>query len=144
MGLSGRFFWKNWDAGFSMRTNLGAYLYNGVEVQNGTFANLNIGQDLRNVTSLTVANGFDDYQDEVTFSDYFVQDASFVRLDNFTLGYTWNNVIKSNSQLRLYSTLQNVFVITGYKGLDPEVFGGIDRNIFPRPFIAQFGLSVEF
>ncbi|MDC6367312.1 MULTISPECIES: SusC/RagA family TonB-linked outer membrane protein [Flavobacteriaceae] len=144
LGLNSRFNWKKWDMSFSMRANIGNYNYNGVEVQNGTFANVNIGQDLRNVTLATLTNGFANYIDEITFSDYFVQDASFVRLDNVSLGYTFNDIFSEQSRLRLYSTLQNVFVITDYEGLDPEVTNGIDRNIFPRPFIAQLGLSIDF
>ncbi|MEO1009667.1 MAG: SusC/RagA family TonB-linked outer membrane protein [Bacteroidota bacterium] len=144
LGLNSRVNWKNWDMSFSMRASLGNYNYNGIEVQNGTFANVDIGQDLRNVTSATVINGFDDYIDEVTFSDFFVQDASFLRLDNINLGYTFGNVFNDSSRLRVFSTLQNVLVVTDYEGLDPEVPNGIDRNIFPRPFITQLGLSLDF
>lgn len=144
LGLNSRFNWKQWDFGFSLRASIGNYNYNGIEVQNGTFANVDIGQDIRNVTSTTLVSGFELYIDEVTFSDYFVQDASFVRLDNASLGYTFNNIFDSSSRLRIYSTIQNVFVITDYEGLDPEVPNGIDRNIFPRPFITQLGISLDF
>ncbi len=144
LGLNSRVNWKNWDASFSMRASLGNYNYNGIEVQNGTFANVDLGQDLRNVTSPTLITGFDNYIDEVTFSDYFVQDASFLRLDNVSLGYTFDDVFNDSSRLRVFSTLQNVLIVSDYDGLDPEVPNGIDRNVFPRPFITQLGLSIDF
>ena len=65
-------------------------------------------------------------------------------LDNISLGYSFNNIINENSHLRIYTTALNLFTITRYTGLDPEVFDGIDRNIFPRPRTFMFGASLEF
>jgi iron complex outermembrane receptor protein len=73
--------------------------------------------------------------------DYFVENASFLRCDNITLGYTFD---KPNIKARIYATVQNPFVITGYKGLDPEVFGGIDNNIYPRSMTSLIGVSLQF
>ena len=74
-------------------------------------------------------------------SDYFVEDASFLRCDNITLGYTFN---KPNIKARVYATVQNPFVITKYTGLDPEINGGIDQNIYPRSLVSLVGVSLQF
>lgn len=86
-------------------------------------------------------------------SDYFVQNASFLRCDNITLGYSFQNLFKTSGYNgiggRIYATVQNPFVITGYEGLDPEVQSasdtpGIDNNIYPRPITFLIGLSLQF
>lgn len=77
-------------------------------------------------------------------SDYFVQDASFIRLDNVTLGYSFPNALGEGKNLRLTGAVQNVFVITDYKGIDPEVSGGIDNNLYPRPRTYTLGLNLNF
>ena len=74
--------------------------------------------------------------------DIFVENASFLRIDNITLGYTFSKNPKINA--RLYATVSNPLVITGYSGLDPEVFGGIDNNIYPRSMSAILGVSLHF
>lgn len=145
IGLNSRINWKAWDFSFSMRSSIGSYNYNAVDLLNGNYGNLSIGQDLRNVTSTVLNTNFETDRNELVFSDYFVQEASFLRLDNMSLGYTFKDLLKGGiSRLRLYSTVQNLFVITDYEGLDPEVVNGIDNNIFPRPFVAQFGVSIDF
>ena len=81
-------------------------------------------------------------------SDYFVQNASFLKCDNITLGYSFNNLFKAAKYKgvsgRIYVAASNVFTITKYDGLDPEVEGGIDNNIYPRPFNTMLGLSLNF
>lgn len=78
-------------------------------------------------------------------SDYYIQNASFLRMDNISLGYTFLNPFKGLQSARLYATVQNPFVITKYKGLDPEFNNdGIDNNIYPRPRIFMLGLSLNF
>ncbi|MEM8508813.1 MAG: SusC/RagA family TonB-linked outer membrane protein [Bacteroidota bacterium] len=150
LGLNSRFNWKSWDFSFSMRASFGNYNYNGVELLNGNYRNLNLGADLRNVTTDVLRTNFEQDRPELTFSDYFVQDASFVRLDNMSLGYTFENLFQKSLRMRVFGAMQNVFVITDYDGLDPEVVdpaantAGIDNNVFPRPFITQFGISLDF
>jgi hypothetical protein len=78
------------------------------------------------------------------WSDYYMENGSFLRLDNLALGYNFENIGGSTGRLRVYSSVQNLFVITRYKGLDPEVGGGIDNNIFPRPRTIMLGASLEF
>jgi len=84
--------------------------------------------------------------EEMRLSNYFVQNASFVRCDNITLGYTWQNLLQNKLKLRLYAAVQNPFVITKYKGLDPEVTfsNGIDNNPYPRPVQVSLGVVANF
>lgn len=77
-------------------------------------------------------------------SDYYIQDASFLRMDNITLGYTFKDVFEKNSTLRLTGSVQNVFVITDYDGIDPENNSGIDNNLYPRPTTYTLGLNINF
>ncbi len=140
MGFTSKLMWKNWDFSFSLRAALGNYVYNdndagnaGLEVYStlGFFSN-------RPVSALdTQFLGQGDYY----ASDYYVQNASFLRCDNITLGYSFKGKTVSG---RVYATVQNPFVITKYKGLDPEVDGGIDNNIYPRPLTTMLGLTLEF
>ena len=77
-------------------------------------------------------------------SDYFIQNASFLKMDNITLGYSFDKLFGKNIGGRVYLTAQNVFTITKYEGLDPEVDGGYDSTLYPRPFTGIFGLSLNF
>ena len=77
-------------------------------------------------------------------SDYFLENAGFIRCDNITLGYTWNELLNNNLRLRLFGAVQNPFVITKYRGLDPEVFSGVDNNVYPRPVTFTLGLVATF
>jgi iron complex outermembrane receptor protein len=76
-------------------------------------------------------------------TDYFIENASFLKCDNITLGYSFDKLFKTISG-RAYVSATNVFTITKYKGLDPEVDGGIDGNIYPRPLTLLFGLNLNF
>ena len=81
-------------------------------------------------------------------TDYFVENGSFLKCDNITLGYSFANLFKGGNYAgingRVYVSASNVFTITKYKGLDPEVNGGIDGNIYPRPLTLLLGLSLNF
>jgi iron complex outermembrane receptor protein len=99
------------------------------------------GQFLSNITSDIYNTGF--YSSQF-FSDYYVQDASFFRLDNIMLGYRFNNLMNDKIKLRVYGTVNNAFVITKYDGIDPEISDGIDRNFYPRPRTFLLGVNVSF
>ena len=77
------------------------------------------------------------------FSDYYVQDASFLKMDNATVGYTFSNVFGETSSVKISGTVQNVFTITDYKGIDPETTG-IDNNLYPRPRTYLIGFNLNF
>lgn len=150
MGMTSKMTWREWDFSFALRANFNNYVYNDVIADRA-----NVG-----VTGMWSSSGF--YSNRPLenirlnlkdvgnyyMSDYFVQNASFLRCDNITLGYSFNNLLKSPSyngiEGRIYATVQNPFVITKYTGLDPEMSSGIDNNIYPRPITFLLGLSLQF
>jgi iron complex outermembrane receptor protein len=143
MGISASLTHKNWDIGFSGRVSLENYVYNNVNSTNGTYLDLyNPGLNyLSNV--LSSANEIE-FSSAQYFSDYYVENASFFRMDNISLGYRFNNVLNNALDIRIGAVVQNAFVITEYKGLDPEVDGGIDNNFYPRARTFLMGITVDF
>ena len=153
MGLGSRLDWKNWDFGFNLRASIGNYLFNNVmqgyhNVSPAAVFEEVSGFYLNNRPKASVEMGWQTYNNHAIFSDYWVQNASFLKCDNITLGYSFNNLFKHGSYHgvggRLYGTVSNVFCITKYDGIDPEVFGGIGGDIFPRPISFIVGLSLNF
>ena len=147
-GLSARIQYKNWDLGFNLRGSFGNYVFND---RQAGYANVEKRYDssfgyLQNTTPTAVKNNWKTYS--WVLSDYFVENASFVKLDNITLGYSFQNLFKSGSYNglagRVYLTATNVATITNYSGQDPEVFGGIDNSIYPRPFSMTLGVNINF
>ncbi len=142
MGFNSKLYWKNWDFGFAGRISLGNYVYNNVWSANGSLNNLYWSSNyLLNVNKNTLVTNFENPE---YWSDYYIKNGSFLRLDNISLGHTFTNLNNDKMSLRLYGTVQNVFVISDYEGLDPEVSGGIDNNIYPRPRIFMMGLSIDY
>lgn len=152
MGLTTKFLYKNWDLSMSFRASLGNYVYydflsnRAVVSQSGLYTN----STLHNTTPEAVALGFtgvgagnDNY-----LSDYFVRNASFLKCSNITLGYSFPALFKVGGHEtcsgRAFVTAQNPFIISKYKGIDPEVSNGIDSNPYPRPFSIQIGLNLNF
>lgn len=133
--------WKNWDFGITLRANLGNWVYNDTQVGKVNQSQ-NLSLPLNNMMNHTFL--FEQSTTQSIMSDYFVQNASFLRCDNINLGYTWTNLFNNNLRLRLYGAVQNPFVITKYKGLDPEIFSGIDRGVYPRPVTFTLGLIASF
>lgn len=133
--------WRNWDFGIVLRANMGNYIYNNTQAAN-VFKSSNAALPLNNMMADTFL--FESGSNEKYLSDYFVQNGSFLRCDNITAGYTWDNLLNDNLRLRLYGAVQNPFVITKYKGLDPEVFSGIDNGVYPRPVTFTLGVVATF
>ncbi|MGN0231286.1 MAG: SusC/RagA family TonB-linked outer membrane protein, partial [Muribaculaceae bacterium] len=137
------FNWKNWDFGFNLRANIGNYVYNDAlsthTTLSDTYKNTNLTNLIRNNFYFEGGGSHNNYM-----SDYWLRNASFVRCDNITLGYTWNNLLNDQLRLRLYGAVQNPFVFTKYNGLDPEVESGIDNSVYPRPITVSFGLVATF
>jgi len=129
-----------WSASTVLRANIGNYMYNNVFSGNGTFQPSSL-RYLSNVHRNFLSTEFMVPQ---YFSDYYVDNASFLRMDNFTLGYDFGSAIKGINSLRANFSVQNAFVVTKYQGLDPEIAGGIDNNFYPRPRIFTLGFNVEF
>ncbi len=141
LGLSSYMYYGNWDLGFTMRASIGNYAYNNVASANGNQDNLYDLGTIRNAHASILDTNFRNPQ---YWSDYYIQDASFLKMDNITLGYNFENIKNGDVRLRLYSTIQNVFTVTDYDGLDPEINGGIDNNFYPRPQTVLFGFNVNF
>ena len=93
---------------------------------------------------MVLAKNYQNVTSNDALSDYFIQNASFLKCDNITLGYSFDKLFGANINGRAYLTAQNVFTITKYKGIDPEINGGYDGSIYPRPFVGIFGLSLNF
>jgi iron complex outermembrane receptor protein len=120
----------------------GNYMYNTVSSNKGVYSNLyrSEGPYLGNVTS----DVFDvNFVNQQYLSDYYIQNASFFKLDYLTLAYDFGKIIKNTGGLRVSFTVNNVFTITNYKGLDPEVNLGIDNNVYPRSRVFVLGVNLS-
>ena len=142
-GLSSRVQYKSWDFGFGMRASFDNYVYWD---KGAGFSNIAKRYDdsfnyLQNVIPQAVKNGWTTYDKVVT--DYYVRNASFLKCDNITLGYSFKS-FDDFLNARVYVSATNVFTITKYDGIDPEVAGGIDGGIYPRPFTLLFGVNFNF
>ena len=138
MTFGSQFRYKQWDFGFNLRASIGNYVYNNV-LSTKTIYNDLFTYGLNNLVENDVY-----FEQPRYMSDYYLRNASFVRCDNITLGYTWENLLNDKLRLRLFGAVQNPFVITKYKGVDPEVFGGIDNSVYPRAITYSLGLVATF
>ncbi|MEM0575995.1 SusC/RagA family TonB-linked outer membrane protein [Flavobacterium polysaccharolyticum] len=144
-GFNTNLTYKNWDFTAAFRGSWGNYMYNNVDSSQGSLANVFIrNTDLSNSVVNVLETGFTTNDTKRYESDYYIQDAAFLRLDNVSVGYTFNQKPDSKSLVKLTLAAQNVFVITKYEGLDPEIAGGIDNNLYPRPITFTLGLNVNF
>jgi len=141
MGFNSSVDYKKWTLGFSMRANLGNYIYNAFAASTGATAGFKFPNYLGNLSSSVLNTNFKTYQ---LYSDYYVENGSFLRMDNANLSYNFGKILKGKARLRVTGNVSNVFVITKYTGLDPEVQGGIDNNFYPRPRVFAFGLNLGF
>jgi len=138
-GLTSNFTWHRFDLSFTLRSWLGNYVYNNIASNLGDYRELSAGSSPYNLSSSVLKTGFTQQQ---LLSDFYVENGSFLRMDNITVGYAfpW-----AGQQLRLYAVVQNAFTITGYSGVDPTAgVNGIDNNIYPRSRTLTGGLSVKF
>lgn len=143
LGLNSTFEYGNWEFAFAGRANLGNFMYNNVVSMNGNFSRLyrSEGPYLSNTTANVGVAGFNNPQ---YWSDYYIQDASFFKMDNMSLAYNFGNVIGGQTNLLVSFTVQNAFTITNYEGLDPEIAFGIDNNFYPRPRNFVLGVNLQF
>lgn len=142
IGFSSQFGYKGWNLAFAMHGNFGNYMYNNVKSNLGTFSSIsNPNNYIGNASTDYLHSNFQNAQ---YFSDYYIENASFVRMDNITLGYNFGRVIQKKVNLRVSAIVQNAFVITKYTGLDPEIPGGIDNNIYPKPRIYSLGINLDY
>lgn len=143
MGLSSTLTYKNFDMSISTRASFGNYIYNNVASSKSIPANLTSRPFLTNIHSDYYNTNFQNFTETNLLSDYYVQDASFFKIDNVSLGYRFPKFYK-NMNVHFYANLQNVATLTKYKGLDPEIGGGIDNNFYPRPRTFSFGFNLDF
>jgi len=151
MGFASRFEYHSWDLGFALRTSIGNYVYNDAFASTANMSNSELfskSKYLVNRPTEVLADNWLSTETKSIQTDYWVQNASFLKLDNITLGYSFANLLKQGTwngiSGRVYGTVNNVFCITKYKGLDPEVFNGIDNNLYPRPISFILGLNLNF
>lgn len=138
LGHSSYLTYGKFDLGFTLRAYLGHYVYNNVASNLGSFAEVTRASPF-NLHASVLETGFATPQ---YFSDFYVEDASFLRMDNLTFGYSFN--LRGQSA-RAYATAQNVFTITGYSGVDPTAgINGIDNNLYPRSRTFSAGMSLRF
>ncbi|AXO80403.1 TonB-dependent receptor [Olleya aquimaris] len=142
MGFNTNINYKNWDFSLQSRASLGNYMYNDVEANRGVLANATNNNILTNIHTDYYNTGFTVLDANTAVSDHFVQEASFFKIDNITIGYTLDKV--KNTTFRFYGSLQNVLTVTDYNGLDPEINLGIDNNFYPRPRSFVMGVNIDF
>ncbi|TAD85239.1 MAG: TonB-dependent receptor [Bacteroidetes bacterium] len=144
MGFSSSASYKKWSAGFVMRASLDNYVYNNIYSNMGTLNQITGNPVIYNASVNYLDTRFIGNSQQL-LSDYYIQNGAFLRMDNISLGYDFGSITKkSKVRLRLNATAQNVFVITKYTGLDPEVGGGIDNNLYPRPRIYSLGINLDY
>jgi iron complex outermembrane receptor protein len=139
LGFSNYFTYGNFDGSFTLRAHLGNYVYNNVASTLGAYQNITSTAMPTNLHTSVIETGFETPQ---YYSDYFVEDASFLRMDNITVGYSFQY---RGQPIRIFGTVQNAFTLTGYEGVDPTAgLNGLDNNIYPRSRTFTTGLNVRF
>lgn len=144
LGFQSTFNYRNIDFSFNLRASIGNRLYNNVNSGNAYQNLLKDNLTLANIPESALETGFKVSGGNQILSDHYVEDASFLRMDNVTLGYTFPKWLEGKASVRLSAGIQNPFVITKYSGLDPEIFGGIDNTIYPRQRQILFGANIKF
>ena len=142
MGFSTSVSYKQWSLSTVLRASIGNYLYNQVFSSNGSTATIiSPNNFIQNVPKASLDAGFATYQRQ---SDYYIYNASFLKMDNLGLSYNVGNIINKKARLALGAYCQNVFTVTKYPGIDPEVYSGVDNVIYPRPRIYTLSANLTF
>ena len=139
---------KNWNFSASFRGQLDGEIYNGRKLTNGVIDNVVAQDGLSLNNTLDFYNGAADIEiadiaDPIQYSDYFLENSSFLRCENIVIGHTLNELFKDMS-FNVYFAVNNPFIVTNYSGQDPENFGGIDNNFYPRPTVYNLGINLDF
>jgi iron complex outermembrane receptor protein len=140
MGLGSQVNYKHWTFSFAARASIDNYMYNNFHSTSGTYQNFGFPNYLGNVAADVLNTGFATPR---LWSDYYIENASYLRIDNINLGYNVGKICK-NATLRVSANVQNAFVFTKYSGLDPEIPSGIDNNFYPRPRTYSLGFNLDF
>ncbi|WP_264520439.1 SusC/RagA family TonB-linked outer membrane protein [Flavobacterium sp. N1994] len=141
-GFSTTFNYKNFDFNASFRGQIGGRVYNSVLAQYGTIdrAKPLVTSNLNNVLNDLP---FQNTNGNISTSDFYLENATFLRCESVSLGYKFDKLYKGSS-LRLYVGANNLFILTKYSGQDPENFNGIDSNFYPRPRVFNIGVNIDF
>lgn len=141
LGFSSSLNYKKWTMNMSFRANIGNYVYNGMAMNSGAWSTVSYNDyQINNLSSSYLKTGFNNRQ---YLSDYYVENASFLKMDNLTLGYNFGK-LWNFANVNINAMVQNVFTITNYSGVDPEVPNGMDISFYPRPRTYSLGLGLNF
>lgn len=147
-GISSQFTYKKWDFGFNAHGSLGGYALNRIAKYNATSYSDDYTKGyLNNLTTYCLETGWTEAMNEYQqFSDMFLENASFFRMDDINVGYTFDEFKGWKGKIRVGASVQNVFTITKYSGLDPELTAtdGVDNNLIPRPRLYTVRLNINF
>ena len=147
-GISSSFSYKNWDFGFNAHGSLGGYALNKVAKNNATsYSDDHTKGYINNLSTYVLKTNWTESMSEFQqVSDMFLENASFFRLDDINVGYTFDKIKNWKGKIRVGASVQNVFTITNYSGLDPEltVADGVDNNLIPRPRLYTLRLNINF
>ncbi|MBS7290517.1 MAG: TonB-dependent receptor [Bacteroidales bacterium] len=144
IGLNTSLTWKQWTLAASAHANIGNYVYDNVRSNGELLTDLWTNNFVNNRVNGAMETNF--ANNAQYFSDYYIKNASFFKFDNITLGRNFNlgKVAERDMRLNVFATVQNVCTITKYTGIDPEIFSGIDNNLYPRPRTYILGLKFNF
>ena len=144
-GFASNFNYKNFDFSFNLRASLGNHIYNNINSVSAYYSLIQNNTVLGNIPTSVLDTNFIQPGSLGTQSDIYIENASFLRMDNITLGYSFPKWLEGKASLRISAGVQNAFVITKYSGLDPEITNnGIDNTIYPRPRTLLFGANIKF
>lgn len=143
MGLGTNLYYRNFDLRIMSRASIGNYNYFNIASYTSYFNRATENAILTNLHADYLNTRFVNSTESNLLSDHYVQEASYFKLDNITLGYTFPRLV-GNSSLKVYGSAQNILTITDYQGVDPEIPGGIDNNFYPRPKSFVFGINIDF
>jgi len=144
LGFSTSFNYKNFDFGFNLRANVGSRVLNTTR-STRSYSSLIQNGVMENISPFVNTTNFEFQNEQSILSDMFIEDASFLRMDFATMGYTFPRWLDGKASLRLFTGVQNPFIITKYSGLDPEIGNnGIDNTIYPRQRQFLFGANIKF
>jgi iron complex outermembrane receptor protein len=141
VGINSRLTYHKFDASFSGRLSVGNYVFNNIAT-GANYSNLYYTTGYFNNLPVSVRDT--EFYSLQSLSDYYVQNASFFKMDNISLGYNIDEVFTQKLKARVSFTVQNAFFITKYKGIDPEVNGGIDNNLYPRSRVFMLGVNLTY
>jgi TonB-dependent starch-binding outer membrane protein SusC len=142
MGFNSQLGYKKLTLSFSLRSNIGNYMYSNLNSSNGV--SNNILPPFAYLANATTDFNITRFGNNQYFSDYYVSNASFLKMDYLTLGYNLGKIWSNKIGVRLNASVQNVFTVTKYKGLDPEIFSGIDNQMYPRPRTYSLGINLDY